>query len=255
MSMFFREGFKSTIVSVAHTIQWIINYPNIRILISTATSTLGESLIGEIERHFSTNEVFRSLFPEFCPQGNVMEWGNMNEFTIAIGEKFALANGQPVHKEPTVSMLTTGAVMSGGHFDVHKYDDMVDDKNTQTPEQMAGMKRHFNQMVPLLYRCLEQHMNPEVFKQYGNNGWRDIVGTRYSFADLYGDLIEANEKSDTPMWSIYVQGALKKGRSVRDPEAEAFWPEKISLKYLRQIEAQPGGMQMVSSQYLLAPDT
>jgi predicted phage terminase large subunit-like protein len=253
MSMFFREGFKSTVVSVAHTIQWIINYPNIRILISTATSTLGESLIGEIERHFRTNETFRALFPELCPQGNVMEWGNMQEFTIACGEKFALANEQPVHKEPTVSMLTTGSIMAGGHFDVHKYDDMVDDKNTQTPEQIAVMQRHFNQMVPLLYRCLQHKMTPEVYAAHGNSGWRDIVGTRYHFADLYGSLIEANEKSESPMWSIYVQGALKKGRSIRDPEAEAFWPEKISLKYLKQIEAQPGGYAMVNSQYLLNP--
>lgn len=240
-----RECFKSTLVSVAHTVQWIINYPHVRILISTATSRLAEQLIEVIESHFRYNEMFRFLFPEFCPQGNVQEWGNKEQFVITCRKT--------IHKEPTVSMLTTGAVMAGGHYDVHKYDDMVDDKNSQTPEAIAAVQRHFNMMVPLLYREEQPKMKPETYAKWGNSGWRDIVGTRYHFADLYGTLMESDEKSDRPMWNTYVQSALIKGTSARDPKAVAFWPEKISVDYLLQLENQPGGFTMVAAQYYLNP--
>ena len=81
-----RGHLKSTVITVAHSVQWIINYPNVRILITTATQDLGVDFVRQIKSHFQTNDTFRSLFPELCPKaasdGKIPELGNQEAFTI-----------------------------------------------------------------------------------------------------------------------------------------------------------------------------
>jgi len=50
-----------------HTIQWLINYPDCRVLLSSGTGGQVEGFFGAIKTHFQTNGMFRYLFPEFCP--------------------------------------------------------------------------------------------------------------------------------------------------------------------------------------------
>jgi hypothetical protein len=57
-----RDHLKSTVATMAHTIQWIINYPNIRVLVSTATGDQATAFVRGIKTHFIANEKFRFLF-------------------------------------------------------------------------------------------------------------------------------------------------------------------------------------------------
>lgn len=244
--LFPRDCLKSTVATISHSIQWIINYPNIRVLLSTATQGQSEDFLGAIIRHFRLNDKFRFCFPEFCPQGNVLEWGNKSEFTVPI----KTSN----NAQPTCTFVTVGSVVASGHHDVHKNDDLVDKENCRTRDQIDVVNKHFGFLLPLVQTFQVDMMKPEIVAKYGNAGWRDVVGTRYDFGDLYGTIIDGEAKKETKVWNIYVQSALKKGTSARDPMGEAYWPERMSLERLRQIEDDPfNGPEVAASQYYLNP--
>jgi predicted phage terminase large subunit-like protein len=253
LMLFARDCLKSTTATIAHSIQWIINYPYIRLLLSTATQAQAEAFLLAIEKHFRSNETFRFFFPEFCPHGNVNEWGNKSEFTCPLKEKLE-PKYREATKEPTCRYVTVGSVVSSGHYDVHKNDDLVDKENVRTREQIATVNGHFGMLLPLIQTFQTDRMKPEIFEKYGNTGWRDVVGTRYDFSDLYGTILDDEEKRQVKNWKTYVQSALAKGTSARDRDAVAYWPERLPLSRLISIEDDPfNGPSVAASQYYLSP--
>lgn len=232
--LFPRGHLKTTVVSIAHTIQWIINYSDVRILISMATGDQTRDVLGKVKAHFQFNELFRSFFPEFCPQGkNVKEFGNQDSFTVP-------CRATP-REDHTLSTCTVGSVIAGGHFDVNKHDDLVDKENIRTPEQIFTVNQHFGYMWPLV----ETNELPPF------HGWVDVVGTRYSFADLYGTILKGEE--DLPpehrTWHVVEVSAAPNW-----PDGPALWPKRCPMSRLKEIENDPlQGPWILSSQYLLKP--
>jgi hypothetical protein len=53
-------------------IQWILNYPNIRILLSSGTGDQVHGFLKEIKGHFQFNDILRWLYPEYCPNAKNM---------------------------------------------------------------------------------------------------------------------------------------------------------------------------------------
>jgi predicted phage terminase large subunit-like protein len=229
-----RGHLKSTVATIAHTIQWIINYQDIRILISTATQGQAIKFISEMKAHFQQNEAFRYLFPEFCPQGkNVKEFGTQESFTVPAR--------QLARKEPTVSICTVGSVVAGGHFDVHKNDDLVDKENVRTPDQIANVNSHFGFLWPLV----------ETSSIPPHHGWVDVIGTRYDFSDLYGIILDAQAglPEDLKPYQELVQSAAP-----NYPEGPTLWPDRVPIESLRSIEKDPTqGPGVLASQYLMNP--
>jgi hypothetical protein len=148
--------------------------PNIRILISSGTGDQARGFLRAIKQHFTENEMFRFLFPEFCPQKNVKEFGNQEQFNVC---------NRTLHtaKEPTFKTCSSESVVSSGHYDVHKNDDLVDKETVKTSEQIATIKRHFAMLDPLLER---NQRSAETVK----HGWLDVIGTIYHFNDLHNAL-------------------------------------------------------------------
>ena len=68
-----RSFLKTTINCIAHSIQWILNYPNISILLLMGSGDRASAVLDEIKNHFKYNPRFRQLFPEHCPQKNIEE--------------------------------------------------------------------------------------------------------------------------------------------------------------------------------------
>lgn len=236
-----RNHLKSSVCTIAHTIQWIINYPNVRILISSGTGDQVKGFLRAIREHFQTNEMFRYLYPEFVPQGkNVKDFGNQDSFTAPCRTL--------IRPETTVASVSVGAVVAGAHYDVIKHDDMVDKENIRTPEQIQNVKNHFGFLDPLLQR---------VDKGAGR-GWTDVIGTRYDYSDLYGALIDASRKKEEngqkSDWLILEQSAIVKG-DLSDPEhCETLWPERFPARELLRIADDPTrGWPHLSSQYLMNP--
>lgn len=194
-----RGHFKTTI-DICHTLQLILCYPDIRILLVSGTQKLAENMLDEVRRHFIHNEELRLLFPEFAINPTIKEqMGTVYEFTTAARTNWKL-------REPTLTISTIGSVKAGSHFEYIKYDDVVNENNSESPDQLAKTIYRFHSTVPLL--------------DLPGKGYCDVIGTRYDFSDLYGHTIDgiADEqfveleipfgriiRSET--WSIFIRQA------------------------------------------------
>lgn len=232
-----RGHLKTTVKTFAHTVQWIINYPDVRVMLFTHTDARGKEFLSEIRKHFTHNETFRYLFPEHVPWGKkVNEFGNQEYFDTEARVKW--------RKEHTVSFLTISSAKSGGHWDVIKADDVEDSSNVITPDMIATVKREFGNVGPLL----ETHAHPT---RGDIDGWFDLTGTFYDFSGLNYSIYEAeNEKpAEKRIWSVNVQSAAPNW-----PDGPYLWPERCGYNKLKQIEEDPAqGPSVLASQYLMNP--
>ena len=209
----FRGSLKTTINAMAHSIQWILNYPNASLLIIQSNIEKAEEILGEIKGHFQFNSTFRTLFPEHVPQKKIQDWGTKSQFSSEAMDVNNLALGQP-HKEGT---FITGGIdkgLAGKHVDVLKFSDIVDPNNSRTDTSCADVAKQY-------YLC-ENLLTSPIY-------WIDIEGTRYSFADLYGRVIKSESKlpPERRVWSIYVRGCYKK--KTPDGQPQKFTPEELFL--------------------------
>jgi predicted phage terminase large subunit-like protein len=206
--LFPRGHLKTTIITQAHAIQWILNYPNIRILISTATGEQCVKMVREIKGHFQFNNKFRGYFPEYCPAPKrAADFGSQDEFSVP--------NRTLHRREPTLCTCSVGKVIAGSHYEVIKNSDLVDKENVKTPNQIADVISHFGYLNPLLERS-------EVAPFHG---WTDVEGTRYDFGDLYGRLIDGGTYK-----------TLVRPRSDED----SVWPARFPESELKRIEKEIG---------------
>lgn len=245
-----RGHMKSCISTIAHSIQWIINYPNVRILITTATEALGIDFVRQIKEHFLTNDKMRYLFPELCPKstgdGKVLELGNQNGFMIPGRDtnNVALGAGAGI-KDLTVKMSTVGSAITGYHGDVFKPDDMVEKINASTESGIDSVIYHFGTMEPLL----EDYIGADG--QQGSKGWIDLTGTPWDYSDLYQTIrsSEENLPAERRTWDMVIRSA-----SPNWPNGPFLWPEKKGYAALKKIEDDPTqGPAALAAQYLMNP--
>lgn len=236
-----RGGLKTTILTQAHSIQWIINYPNVRILLISARLERAKDFLKGIKESFTKNEMFRWLFPEFCPRdlgnGKTEDFGDSEQFTVPCRTMVGI-------KEPTCRVSGADSSVAGGHYDVEKVDDLVEDQNVRTPGSIEQTKKFFGSLNPLRQDDL---IDPD------EKGWIDLTGTIYSFSDLHFTIKSEEEKKpeNERQWSVlYIPAATDYGTD----KAVPWWPERISLKKLRGIETDPAeGPNVLYPQYLLKP--
>jgi predicted phage terminase large subunit-like protein len=242
LNMIPRGHLKTTIVTFAHTIQWIINYPDIRILLYTHTDGRGKEFMSEIRKKFTDCDSFRYLFPEHVPWGKeANEFGNQEFFDTKARRKWV--------KEHTCSYLTTNSAKSGGHWDVVKADDAVDSTTVITPGAIETTRKEFGAVGPLV----ETHAHAVRGEM---SGWRDLTGTFYDFSDLNYSTYETEKEKpeDKRIWSLNVQSAVTNGLNLDDPDATFLWPERCGRKKLKEIEDDPTqGPGVLASQYLMNP--
>lgn len=200
-----RGHLKTTINAIAHTIQWIINYPNVAMQIIQSNNEKAELILGEIKKHFIANPRFRALFPEHCPQRKLNEFGTKGEFTTMARDP------EVVRKEKTVMTGSIDKGSAGLHFDVMKFSDIVEPNNAKG-ESLYDVAKSFYLMENLL-----------VAPDY----WIDVEGTRYHFADVYGKIIEleSNRPEEEREYRIHVRGCYKK--QMPEGRVQKFVPEEL----------------------------
>jgi hypothetical protein len=168
LDLWSRYHYKSSLITFAGTVQEIINDPEITIGIFSHTKGIAVKFVAQIKREFEANADLRALYPEICwlkPKAEAPVWssdaftirrkGNPKEATV---EGHGLVDGQPTSK----------------HFKLRLYDDVVTRESVTTPEQVKKTTEAF-----------------ELSDNLGTQGGRlQMVGTRYSYGDTYGELID-----------------------------------------------------------------
>jgi len=133
-----REHFKSTIITVAESIQDILNDPSITICILSYNRATAISFLKNIKQVLEGSDFLQYLFPEILYENtnDAVTWslegglfvkrpGYRKEGTI---EAWGLIDGQP----------------TGRHFDKVVYDDVVTDEVARSPDMIAKVKRAFD---------------------------------------------------------------------------------------------------------------
>jgi hypothetical protein len=162
MYLCYRAFFKSTIVTKVHSLQLLLNFPNIRICLLHNKQDNSSDNLMTIKNFFRSTEVGK-LFPECIPSGK--EWGNLSGFSLANKTDVA-------RSEENIEAIGVGTEITGKHWDVAKKDDMVTEDSVTTEEQIKKTSDYDD-------RFNVGHFTDSKYKI------QDYSGTRYHFADLY----------------------------------------------------------------------
>jgi len=169
LDLWFREGYKSTVITYALTIQDILNDPEITIGLASHTRPIAKAFLRQIMREFEGNETLKGWFSDILwtnPRKESPKWSeddgivvrrssNPKEATI---EAWGVVDGQPTSK----------------HYKLLVYDDIVTRESVSTPEMMAKT----TDALALSYN-LGAH-----------GGRRRFIGTRYHYNDTYRTIMD-----------------------------------------------------------------
>lgn len=159
-----RSGYKSTVDGL-DTVQWMLNCPDIRVMIMTSVKSLSSQLMSEVKGYFylpprGKPSAFQMLFPEYVLTGVD---GRSEQPIVCPAQLFD-------SKEPHVWVTSLDSSFVGQRCDIRKLDDIVDDKNSADEELREKLKEKIKSTNALVEPW----------------GFTDIIGTRYFTTDWYG---------------------------------------------------------------------
>jgi len=168
-----RGFFKSTTNGI-DCVQWIINCPDIRILILSGGQKLLEQFLQNAKQRFylargDEPTKFHLLFPEFVIKG--VDGTSDTELICPARNHY-----QP---DPTLGVISIPSSLSGFHCDYIKFDDIVTDENCNTDDTRKKLEKKADGATNLLMPW----------------GKQDIIGTRYFTDDYYGKMLEKHEEN------------------------------------------------------------
>ena len=177
-----RGSMKST-VGRADIVQWILNFPSIRILILTAAKDLAVGSLDEVKGHFTIRQRTPSLmnlfFPEFCVEEKNL--GNQFEFTCPVW-----AAKEVRRPEPTIMASSIESTLSGFHFELLVGDDMVSNLNSENEDQCMKVGKNYR-------------INKKMLRKWG---YAIKIGTRYNDCLVAGTPILMADWSQKPIEDI-----------------------------------------------------
>ena len=207
-----RGHLKTTLITIAHSIQLVLLNPNIRILISHNKLENAKGVLSQIKWHFTRNRTFRRTYPEFCPKANKdgkIEWGTTEHCTVP--------NRTRVYGEPTIDTAGVDTTKTGRHYDYMKKDDIVWEKSVTNEEQLEATRTWDSLTIPMFDNAEE--------------ALQDYIGTRYHFADIYSHLLKTEiKKSIIPAWNDNGEIAWKE-RYTKDG-LEKIMKDKLMSPYV-----------------------
>jgi len=169
LDLWAREHYKSTVITLALTIQDILKNPEVTVGIFSHTRPIAKSFLSQIKRELESNDMLKDLFPDILykePHKDSPCWSldsgivvkrksNPKECTV---EAWGLVDGQPTSK----------------HFSILVYDDVVTRESVTTPDQIAKVTDAW---------ALSLNLGAE-------GGKRRYIGTRYHANDTYKTVID-----------------------------------------------------------------
>lgn len=172
------RGFYKSTMNMVDCIQWMINVPDIRILIMTAKRRLANDFVKYIKGKLYLSETaepsdFQLLFPEYV----------LRKASGRANTPILLRCRKIVQVEPTICATSIESGWAGVHCDIKKNDDVVDEKNSNGEDTRQTLK--------------DQIDNSDNLR--GAWGFTDNIGTRYRVDDWYGTRLQIRDEKDQPI--------------------------------------------------------
>jgi predicted phage terminase large subunit-like protein len=211
-----RGAFKST-TNMVDCVSWIINCPDIRIMILSGEYKLAQKFMLQVKGYFYLPEdaapsQFQQLFPEFIIQEDLMTMTPLTTPARVISQEGT----------PTLWVNSIGSSLSGWHCDILKGDDVVTDENSNSEET----REKVNEKWTGAYNLLDEW------------GFVDNIGTRYFPSDVFGERLKLQDKLPLKFlrrqaWTVKEEYQNLKLEELQEHQVELYFPEKISFKSLR----------------------
>lgn len=217
LDLWFREGYKSTIITFFGIIQEILKNPESTICIFSFNKAVARKFLKQIKYEFETNEKLKTLYPDILysdPQKESPGWSE--DAGLKVKRK-----GNP--KEPTLS--SSGVVdgqPTGAHFSLRVYDDLVTLDSVTSPEMVT--------------KTLEAWSLSNNLAARGEDGLSrfQMVGTRYHLSDPYHTMMEMGAVK--PRIYPATDTGLREGKPVF--LSEKTWAEKVKMMTTTVLAAQ-----------------
>lgn len=220
-----RGNFKTTIITIGHSIQLALPYTkedaeydedpsplpypanlgtNLRLLIAHETHESASRFLFAISNHILTNPILMALFPEIVPTPRSQR---INKTELELPRTLS---GKP---EPTFDTLGVGGKSQGRHYNYIKLDDIFGDKARDSELEASTTIDWFDNIQAFFDVFRKDHL--------------DLTGTRYSYDDVYSHAMET-----------YGSQLVKKIRKLEEPDGkggirisfpEEFTPESIAI--------------------------
>jgi hypothetical protein len=205
-----RGGWKSTIDGIDAT-QWMLNAPDVRIMIITAFRDLSKQFLKEIKGYFylpprGEPSNFQLLYPEYILTGVDGRSREPIECPAAV----------LTSKEPHVWITSMESSITGKRCDIAKLDDIVDPKNSTDEIMRQALAEKVNGALDLVEPW----------------GFIDIIGTRYFTDDYYGTRMSPDEDGLVAPFSLL--------------SISAWYPKPQFLEEYQELLEQPNGMSKVT---------
>lgn len=177
-----REIGKTTLGTIARSIQCICRDPDTAIMIANEKQGNAMKMLAEIKRHFLTNDFLRALFPEVCP-ATEKEADKWSQTEIHVRRT-------TTRKEPTIAVVGVGSALASMHYDKLIIDDPISREAMENARAgswniMEGVNRWIHQLEALL-----SWASPE----------REVlfIGTIWWHGDSYAHIEQAYGYGETP---------------------------------------------------------
>ena len=215
-----RSFYKSTIDGI-DAIQWMLNVPDIRILILTGEYKLGVGFLKEIKGYLYLADGaeptdLHFLFPEYVVKG----------VDGTSKEPLLLDIRKHVQVSATIWVNSIDSNLSGWHCDIKKGDDVVTDANSNSEDVRIALKEKFDGTNNIL----------------DDWGFSDNIGTRYFPNDWYGTRLASYRESpdENPIkyfcrgcWTVKPEFVEVPLRELSADMVNLTFPQKRTFKILR----------------------
>lgn len=231
-----RGNFKSTIVTIGHSLQICLPYTeedrqyddtgydlpwpmslgtDSRVLIAHETHESAARFLYAITNHVTNNAKLMALFPEMVPSPRRHR---VNKWELELPRSIT---GNP---EPTIDTLGVGGKSQGRHYNYIKLDDIYGDKARDSEAEAETTKQWFD--------------NIQAFFSLFSKDRLDLIGTRYSFDDIYAHAMERYGKQMVWFTRKLVETNAEGGKYITFPEEFTFESIEILQKNKKVFQAQ-----------------
>jgi len=222
MYLCYRTFYKTTIISKVHSLQLMLNFPNIHIVLCHNKQENASDNLVAIKQYFLTTRIKR-LFPECIPKGK--EWGNMSGFSVATRTDWG-------RSEETIEAVGVDTEIVGRHYQVAKKNDLVTEKSVTTEEQIKKTQ------------SWDERFNIGNFDD-PQRKLQDYEGTRYHFVDLY------SVKKNDPRIKVIEIPILKDGDIGNVTEENISNPKRFTVRGVKGLKSD---IWTFMCQMMLKPD-
>lgn len=170
IDLWFREAGKSSIITFAGSIQEILSDPELTIGIFGNTKDISRPFLKQIKDELEANDELKAVYADVLwenPRQDAPSWALDGGIVVK-------RRGNP--KEATIEAHgVIDAMPTGRHFGLMIFNDVITEKNVTNPEMIKKSAERFE-------------LADNLGKAEGSRKW--IEGTRYSYADYYGEMIK-----------------------------------------------------------------